>query len=67
MNIEDKQYEKMVELLKACQSVIWKNVLHVNGDHYELVQEIEHELNKSENNGKTLKNTKLVRNIVKSG
>ena len=46
MNIEDKRYERIVELLKVCQSVIWKNVLYVNGEHYELVQEIEQELNK---------------------
>lgn len=46
MNIEDKRYERIVELLKVCQSVIWKNVLFVNGQHYELVQEIEQELNK---------------------
>lgn len=46
MNIEDKRYERIVELLKVCQSVIWKNVLYVNGEHFELIQEIEQELNK---------------------
>ena len=50
MNIEDKRYERIVELLKVCQSVIWKNVLYVNGEHFELVQEIEHELNKLKKN-----------------
>lgn len=50
MNIEDKRYERIVELLKVCQSVIWKNVLYVNGEHFELVQEIERELNKLKKN-----------------
>ena len=50
MNIEDKRYERIVELLKVCQSVIWKNVLYVNGEHFELVQEIDQELNKLKKN-----------------